>query len=48
MQQETTRKHASWKSENHVSEINLGAALGGGIFPTTGWAQKIKGLANGV
>ena len=48
MQQETTRKHASWKSRKRVSEILWGAAPGGGILPVTGGTQKIKGIADGV
>ena len=48
MQQEDTRKHASWKLEKRVSEIHWGADPGGGILPATGGAQKIKGLADGV
>ena len=48
MQQETTRKHASWKSEKRVSEILWGGASAGGISPATGGTQKIKGMVDGV
>jgi hypothetical protein len=48
MQQEITRKQASWKSRKRVSEILLDAAPCGVILPATGGVQKIKGLADGV